>query len=64
MSNDCRFERAIRAIQRSTLCGADFADWVQTVCDDVVEGNEAECSECGTTVHEGPCVSDSVEAGS
>lgn len=53
-----RYERALKAIQACTLTGADFGDWVQAVCEDVLEGFEAECWNCGTDVHEGPCVSD------
>ena len=52
-----RYERALKAIAASTLTGADFGDWVQCVCEDVLNGGEAECPECGTAVHEGPCVS-------
>ena len=54
--NAGRYERALRAIQRCTLLGANFGDYVQAVCDDVLEGGEAECWNCGTVVHEGPCV--------
>lgn len=48
-----RYERALRAISRSTLTGTTYGDWVQSVCDDVLEGYEAECPTCGTDVHEG-----------
>jgi hypothetical protein len=51
-----RYERALRAIKDSTLMGADFGDWVQCVCEDVLAGGEAECPNCGTVVHDGPCV--------
>lgn len=26
------------------------------VCEDVLDGYEAECHKCGTAVHDGPCV--------
>jgi hypothetical protein len=53
-----RYERGIRAIAASTLTGADYGDWVQQVCDDLLSGLEAECPNCGTFVHEGACVSE------
>jgi|GEM_PF-5403921 len=31
-----RYERALRAISKSTLIGADFGDWVQAVCEESV----------------------------
>jgi hypothetical protein len=51
-----RYERALRAIAGCTLMGADFGDWVQAVCTDVLDGMEAECWICGTHVHDGLCV--------
>ncbi len=51
-----RYERGLRAIAASTLLGADFADWVQAVSEDLLAGHEAECPECGTVLHDGPCV--------
>jgi hypothetical protein len=56
-----RYERAIRAIEKCTLLGADFGDWVQSVCTDLLDGLEAECWNCGTHVHDGPCVSEDSE---
>jgi hypothetical protein len=56
-----RYERALRAIRDSTLTGMCFGDWVQACCEDVLDGNEAECPECGTVVHDGPCVGDEPE---
>lgn len=53
-----RYERAIRAIAACPLTGADFGDYVQAVCEGVLIGAEAECWNCGTIVHEGPCVGD------
>ena len=53
-----RYERALRAIAASTLTGVDFGDWVQAVCEDVLAGGEVECPQCGTPVHDGPCVGD------
>jgi hypothetical protein len=51
-----RYERGIRAIVATRLIGPDFGDWVQSQCESLLEGLEAECPECGTVVHEGPCV--------
>ena len=51
-----RYERAVRAIKDCTLGPVDFGDYVQCVCEDVLDGQEAECWNCGTCVHEGPCV--------
>lgn len=54
-----RCERALKAIAACTLVvGADFGDWIQAVCEDVLGGLEATCWNCGTHVHEGPCVSE------
>lgn len=59
-----RYERALRAIAGCKLAGVDFGDYVQALCDDVLDGGEeAECPECGTAWHEGPCVSDGAEDG-
>jgi hypothetical protein len=44
------------------LTGVDFGDWVQACVEDLLDGGEAECPECGTVVHEGPCVSDGEDA--
>lgn len=52
-----RLERGLIAIRDSPLSGADFTDWIQCVVEDLLDGGEAECPECGTCVHEGPCVS-------
>jgi hypothetical protein len=52
-----RYERTLRAIAESKLTGIDYADWVQAACDDALQGLWPECPECGTAVHEGPCVS-------
>lgn len=53
-----RYERAIKAIGANEINGADFGDWVQMICTDVLEGLEATCSNCGTFVHDGACVSE------
>jgi len=53
-----RYERTLRAIKDCPLTGQDFGDWVQSACEDVLEGLDPECWNCGTFVHEGPCVSD------
>lgn len=52
-----RYERGLRAIKNSTLSNVDFGDWVQALVEDLLDGLEAECPECGTCVHDGPCVS-------
>ena len=51
-----RLERGIRAIAACTLTGVDFGDWVQAVCEDLLDGLEAQCWNCETAVHDGPCV--------
>lgn len=56
-----RYERALRTIKNCTLDLIDFADWVQCVVEDVLNGEEAACPICGTIVHEGPCVSEDGE---
>jgi len=50
-----RYEKTLRAIKSCTLTGTDFGDWVQSICEDVLEGLEPECWNCGTYVHDGPC---------
>jgi hypothetical protein len=56
-----RYERALKAIKDSKLGGVAFGDWVQSCVEDVLDGSEAECPECGTVVHEGPCVGNGEE---
>jgi hypothetical protein len=51
-----RYERALKAIAACTLTVVDFGDWVQACVEDVLDGQEPECWNCGTAVHEGPCV--------
>lgn len=53
-----RYEATLRAISQCTLTGVDYGDWVQAVVDDALEGLWPECWNCGTHVHEGPCVSE------
>ncbi len=53
-----RYERGLRALAACTLTGVDYGDWVQQVCTDLLEGLEATCYQCGTFVHDGPCVSE------
>lgn len=53
-----RLELTLRAIAACTLTGADYGDWVQSVCEDALEGLFPECWNCGTFVHDGPCVGD------
>jgi hypothetical protein len=53
-----RYERALRAIATCPLTYPEFGDYVQSVCEDLLEGGEAECWNCGTAVHDGPCVGD------
>ena len=50
-----RYERTLRAIVACTLTPADFGDWVQSVCEDALQGLFPECWNCGTFVHDGPC---------
>jgi hypothetical protein len=59
--NQLRYERAFRAIRDCTLVGTEFGEWVQCVCEDVLDGAEAECWNCGTVLHEGPCVGEAEE---
>ena len=51
-----RLEMTIRAIANCTLTGVDFGDWVQVTCEDALDGLWPECWNCGTHVHDGPCV--------
>jgi hypothetical protein len=51
-----RYEATLRAIRDCSLTGVDFGDWVQSVCEDALEGLWPECWNCGTFVHDGPCV--------
>jgi hypothetical protein len=51
-----RYERTLRAISTCTLTGLEFGDWVQQVVDDALDGLWPECWNCGTAVHDGPCV--------
>jgi len=51
-----RYELTLRAIAACTLTGIDFGDWVQATVEDALEGLYPECWNCGTFVHEGPCV--------
>ena len=53
-----RYERTLRAIAKCELTGVEFGDYVQALCDDVLAGGEPECWQCGTAVHDGPCVSE------
>lgn len=50
----CRL--ALQTISKCTLKGVDFGDYVQTVCDTALLGEWPECWNCGTAVHDGPCV--------
>lgn len=52
-----RCRTALQAIAASTLEGVEFADWVQSVCEDVLSGGEPECPECGQTLlaHDQTC---------
>jgi len=56
-----RYEATLRAIAACELIGADFGDWVQAACEDALEGLMPECPNCGTFVHEGPCVAEEPE---
>ena len=57
-----RLEATLRAIKSCTLTGVDFGDWVQAVCEDALEGLHPECWNCGTYVHDGPCVQEEATA--
>lgn len=50
-----RYERTLLAIAESPLVGAEFGDWVQSACEDALDGVEPECPECGRPVHPGKC---------
>lgn len=56
-----RYERALSAIAKCELTGVEFGDYVQALCEDVLAGAEPECWNCGTAVHDGPCVGDEAE---
>jgi hypothetical protein len=56
-----RYEKTLRAIAACTLTGVDYGDWVQSVCEDALEGLWPECWNCGTAVHDGPCAGDDAE---
>lgn len=51
-----RYEATLQAIARCPLTGVDFGDWVQMVVEDALVGLWPECWDCGTHVHDGPCV--------
>ena len=53
-----RYQKTLRAIASCTLEGVDSGDWVRAVCEDALAGLWPECRNCGTAVHDGPCVSD------
>jgi hypothetical protein len=53
-----RYQTTLRAIASCTLTGVAYGDWVQSVVEDALEGRWPECWNCGTAVHEGPCVED------
>ena len=55
-----RYEATLRAITKCTLTGPDFGDWVQSVCEDALEGLYPECWNCGTFVHDGACAGEDV----
>jgi hypothetical protein len=50
------YRRFLQAIARCRLTGVDFGDYVQAVCESALAGEWAECWNCGTAVHDGPCV--------
>ena len=51
-----RYELTLKAIAGCPLSGVDYGDWVQSVVEDALAGLFPECWNCGTFVHEGPCV--------
>lgn len=51
-----RYEATLRAISTCQLTGVDYGDWVQSTCEDALAGLYPECWNCGTFVHDGPCV--------
>lgn len=57
-----RYRLTLAAIRDCKLTGVDYGDWVQSVAYDALD-NELlpECYNCGTFVHEGPCVSEDEE---
>lgn len=50
-----RLKLAILAISTCELTGVAFGDYVQSLCEDVLEGEWPECWNCGTPVHDGLC---------
>lgn len=56
-----RYELTLRAIASCTLTGVDYGDWVQSTIEDALDGLFPECYNCGTFVHDGPCVDSKIE---
>lgn len=52
-----RCRTALKAFAASTLEGDEYADWVQSVCEDVLAGQDPSCPECGQTLlaHDESC---------
>lgn len=61
IETSARYERALRAIKECPLVSPDFGDWVQVLCEEVLDGREGECWNCETPVHDGPCVGEGGE---
>lgn len=55
-----RFVRFVEAAKEATtaLPPPDFVEWFCEQADNVIDGTDAECWDCGTAVHLGPCVDD------
>lgn len=54
-----RYEATLRAILACPLLGQDRIEWEAQAIEDTLSGFSAECWQCGTAVHDGPCVAES-----
>lgn len=50
-----RYARAIDHLSACPLQGEELADYVQELCESLIDGEEAPCWNCGTPVHPGLC---------
>lgn len=57
------YEATLRAIAACTLVDAgDLRRMVQAAVEDALDGRWPECWNCGTAVHDGPCVGEGGES--